>query len=199
MKEINSNTMLKNGKKFWEVSNIRWLNEESAWPPQSFQEIFGDLSDCVFVGDLDLSNIGLNSLQGCPQKVKGGNFQISRNFDLKSLDYFPTEITKDFKIAIDFDLIYKLKDLDISIYRDLGINIFYGAYYDKKISKEEVFKKIAHTLSEYRGANGSFNRVFGKSVNPDISLDYIEIERFYRIYKKLDFDLEKFNRAVALL
>ena len=52
-----------------------------------FKDVYGDLSNTIYEGDLDCSNNDLTSLEGCPKEVKG-DFDCSSN-NLTSLDGSP--------------------------------------------------------------------------------------------------------------
>ena len=52
--------------------------------------------DGVFTGDLWMENTGRTSLKGSPKIIKDGDFVISRNRSLKSLEFGPEEVDGDF-------------------------------------------------------------------------------------------------------
>ena len=188
MREINENTIIKNGKTFAATREDRDQNDESS---QTFEEVFGDLSDSVFVGNLDLDSLNLSSLKGCPSKIKAGNFYIGFAPELKSLDHFPVEINKGYELFISNHLIQDLTAKDIKIYKDLQIVIWDDS--------SDLFneKNILFNFSEYRRINGSFSRI-SAGLDP-IEFYFPNLERLYSVYEKLGFDREKFERALELL
>jgi len=199
MCEINENTVLDCGTTFGELRHA-YSNSEENNIPKSFNDIFGDLSGSIFVGTLDLSSLNLNSLKGCPTRVKRGGIDIACNPNLKSLDYFPKKLPKDQAFFIDYDLIPVLSSLDIKDYQNLNIYICYKAYLKEALpTMKESLKRVASSLLEFREENGNFDKIHGDIYAPSVKLNPVEVERYYTIYKKVDFDREKFDRAVELL
>ena len=203
MLEINENTVIKNGKTFKEINfNLenRLYDNNSRREPKSFEEIFGDLSDCIFVGDLNLNSLGLHSLKGCPQRIRYGNLHIAYNPDLLSLDYFPKKITDRFELFVDFDIVHELKNLDISVYKELRIYINFKISFDMVLfNKKDILKKIVYSLSDYRAVNGSFAEVSGFFSSDIKSFNRVEFEKLYQLYERVGLNQEKFNRVVELL
>jgi len=186
MRKINKYGIFKNGISFTNIISSRALSNGVSI---SFEELFGDLSDCIFMGDLNLGDLNLNSLKGCPKKIEDGFFSIENNPELKTLDYFPIELDAGNTIFVDCSLIELFLKLDISTYKDLYLYLA-----GNKLSNKE----IAVQLSKMRKARGSFNFIHKGSFKSS-SKALPEIEKFYKLYEKVSFNKEKFDRLLELL
>jgi len=80
---------------FRKIKNIQVINESNEL--MSFKEKYGDLSDCIFEGDLYIGNQNLNSLEGCPIEIYG-SFNCEEN-NLTNLIGGPQKILKDFNCS----------------------------------------------------------------------------------------------------
>ena len=205
MREINKDTIIKNDKTF---DTIKWArsDSENKIGAVSFEELFGDLSNCIFQGNLDLTELNLSSLKGCPQEVEHGYFSISSNSNFKNLDHFPKKLSSGYSLFVDYRSALLLEYVDINIYKNSGLVI----YEDSKAIMSDIMsdhnysnefhKSIVISLINFREANGDFSKIewWGDS-QLSFSWSYSELEKFYEIYKKVDFNQEKFNRAIELL
>jgi len=194
MRTITKKAILINNKTFEEIREDRAFLSGLV-PPSSFKDLFGDLSDSIFQGNLDLSGLNLDSLKGCPLNISGGYFCISNNRALKSLDYFPEDIDPDYGLFLDYDALLQLDSLDMNIYKNLHITLFDSSTH---LDSKEVSKNIVKILYESRRINGNFNKVTWPFFS-NFSLDYHKLEIFYSIFEKVGFDREKFDRALELL
>ena len=195
MREINKNTILDSGMSFEDtlLKRSEYINENTA--ETSFENIFGDLSDCVFIGDLHLTFLGINSLKGIPCEVRNGNFIILGNENLKSLDYFPEKLTAGKKFGLNFPISKEskapsLRDLNIDIYKDLNIVIYQRKGF---LSKDFILD-----FQEFRAIQGDFQKIhfIGSKL---LKFNEVDLEKLYQIFKKTNFDKVKFDRALELL
>jgi len=194
MRKIDLKSLLKDNKTFLETRSDR---QSQMWgggsvEPASFEEIFGDLSNCSFTGNLDLSSLELNSLKGVPKIIKSGHFSISGNPDLENLDFFPIQLAFSKSLYIDYEMLPLFNSVDINTYKDCMIIISVQEF---GLSDLEKNRDICVAFSDYRKVNGSFENVLIE--HP--AIDYQGLESLYSVYKKLDFNLEKFDRAIELL
>jgi len=198
MKDIDKNTTLFNGSSFEKTTALRSGKSESL-KPESFKAIFGDLSSFTYHGNLDLSRLNLNSLEGCPQRIVGGTFTIKKNPNLHNLNHFPEKLATSFKLYIGYNLVHCLKKVDINSYKNSIIAIS-GLLSVKEFVVltpiQEVYKNIIENLVSFREINGSFEKI--QFPGFDHLFDYSEFEKRYNIYKKVDYNQEKFDRALEL-
>ena len=158
--------------------------------PASFEQLFGDLSNSVFSGDLNLGDLNLNSLKGCPKKIEDGYFSIENNPELKTLDYFPEDLDTGNTIFVDSSLLELFLKLDISTYKDSYFYLTGGGTLPNK--------DLAIYLSRIREARGDFEFIHEGSL-PRHSETCSDIEKLYKLYEKVGFDRTKFDRALELL
>jgi len=198
---ITKETTLANGKTFESAALDHYGGNEEA---KSFEEIFGNLSDCVFSGELELANLNLSSLKGCPYKIinedfsKRNNFSIETNPFLNSLEGFPIQFKNVSKLYLSYDLFKKLRTLDQSTRESLshGVNIISPIVIPSSVEESEI---IMNMLIVDNFHNNSKNV---KLLNPQykvLKLNQEKVRQQKRIYAKLDYDTEKFIRAVSLL
>ena len=192
MTDVDKNTILFNGETFEKNIILRRTEYNSnCSEPKSFKEIFGDLSDSTYNGTLDLSRLNLNSLEGCPKRILGGDFMININSYLYDLNFFPEKLARNCKLYLGFHMAPFLKEVSINSYKN-SIILFTGLLNSKKKDK-----LIVENLADFRKANGSFEKLrFSRSNQPP---DYERLEKLYHIHKKVGFDQEKFERALELL
>jgi len=202
LNEITKNTRVtnKNGHITFEDARATRINEvlKINTAPTSFEDLFGDLSDSIFIHGLNLSQLNLNSLKGCPREIRGA-FAIENNLHLKNLSYFPGKIAPKYStdlLSIDFELISELRKLNINIYKDL---IIFVKGKNLQLPKNRIFKEIVHSFYEYRKLNGSFIDISGDFIDPESIFDLTELEKYYSLYKKVGANKEKFDRALSLL
>jgi len=209
MREINSTTILDNGETFESARQHRLFN--SNHKPASFKEVFGDLSDCILTEDLTLTDLNLDSLEGCPAEVRGyinldgspalknlkGISKSTTMFlsceNLKSLESLEGLEGFCFENSDLFDRTLYLSNCpllaDISALSSVSLKDCSSVI----IQATNVhIKDMILNFSEKRNRVGNFN--FLKS-------DYSEkdLEKIYSIYQKVDFNKEKFERAMFLL
>jgi len=194
---LNQYYKLESGETFEEIRKYRveksvQISHATA-DAKSFQEIFGDLSNCVFVGSLDLSNLNLNSLEGCPQCVseslvldqnpnltslKHGPKEIMRSVPedqfplfsasytgLENLEYFPEKIPKNLVLKIQDTPISTLSHADPTLLATCSEFWFFGS---PNLSLEEIFQ-ATHLQRSY---TGSFSFVFSQFKRSDLEKLY---------------------------
>ena len=186
MSTIGKDTILSNGKTFEETLLSRRKNVTT---PQSFSEVFEDFSDYIFEGVLNLSNLNLCSLEGCPQTFTGSQLAIFGNPNLKNLNFFPKYTPSLNNIYIDNDTLSIIESLNVEIYKNrslITMSVGKGA----AVSEES----ICLNLFGFRRLNGDFKKV----KRPTLTLDYVKLEKLYAVYKKVGFDRERFNRVLEL-
>ena len=195
MREITEFSKIKNHKTFADIIESR-INLESS--SVSFEDLFGDLSNCSFQGCLNLTNLNLNSLKGCPKEVSGGFLSIEYNPNLESLDFFPQKLcggVLGMDFYIDFHAIGEVEKIS-AIIKNLNTIICFN--------NKENFSEIDIALSffDLRFVKGNYN--FLSARNKELGdfekkLDYDTLERIYDLYRKLDYDKEKLIRVLKLL
>jgi len=188
MKKINKNTILDCGESIDTIVNDRWNSQE---PAISFKDLFGDLSDFIYEGCLELGNLNLNSLEGYP-KVSGGYFSIENNPELKELNFMPGFLANVVTLYIDYSQVDIIKNIDIDIYKNLIIRLC-----GVPISNRDMVL----AFSDFRKFNKGFGNIqtfTSKGVTPG-PIDYANLEKLYKVYEKVNYDREKFDRAIALL
>jgi len=186
MNIMNHNSVI-NGYDFSDTLNDRYRNSKK---PLSFKEVFGDLSDYIFEGYLDLGSLNLTSLEGCPSVIKGEYFAIDRNPNLATLNFFPSKLEIDM-LYLDHHSVEDLKTVNPHIFE--GMKFF--------LSGSQLFnlKYIVLQLEEVRKLNVDFNFIQNGSFSKEDSDINIELERIYSIYEKVGFDQEKLDRAMELI
>ena len=194
MEKIGYESLLKDYKGFQKLREDRQIKISSAdfVKPASFEDIFTNLSNCIFIGDLDLSGLKLSSLKGCPAVVENGHIDISDNEELENLDFFPSQLDFSRSLYVDYYVLQLLKGVSVESYKGCAIAIHDHEF---GLSDFEKSKNICIALSDLRKVNGDFKNVLVK--NP--VMDYAEIEKLYKIYEKVDFNQEKLDRALELL
>ena len=190
MRIITNRSKLENGLIFSDILNSRVKKREKA---TSVEQLFGDLSDCVFEGDLDLSTLNLNSLKGCPKEVRAGFFSIEDNPNLKTLDFFPEKLAAWDIIYIQDSLLEQLAKVDINIYKSSYIYLI-G---DLIANKDNVINFVVY-LSEIRRLRGDFKFIHRGSFR-NRSKTCSSLEELYQLYKRVGFDQIKLERALKLL
>jgi len=221
--EINKSTILSNGQTFEKILHDR--KEQAFTSPKPFVEIFGDLSNKIFKESLDLSGLNLRSLKGCPSEVFSGYFGVDNNPNLKSLDYAPSIIDQNDYIHVDshlfIDMILKYKEF----LKSPEVEAF---CYIQKSTKEKFEDLILDIISLSKGdfrqescpwlssrlnfidssLYSSDKSLFDSSIDPveiygDSKIIKLykdgEIEKLYRLFKRLGGSREKLNRALELL
>jgi len=174
--------------------------------PKSFEDIFGNLSNLYFSGDLDLSSLNLNSLKGCPAEIRRGHFTLYGNPNLKSLDYFPARLALDKQLVLQAENISSMKSVDINSYKFVDRILIYLYYADTDFRSLEI--DIAIGFSLFRQQRGLFNEIQlgGSLFDPTAAekdlnkeLDYDRVEYFHNLYKRVDFNEDKFRRTLELI
>ena len=223
MDETSEDYIIKHtGKTFEETATIRRQaileNQESE--PASFKEVFGDLSDSFFEGDLDLSGLDLNSLEGCPFNIED-SLHIDNNPNLKSLKYVSTVFELEGYFSVDIDLFLASLESHLYIYDVIEeINIYVDNSSQAKIEEALIQFSIIENDSDYAFAKdislksffierkgdktGDFGIMQGYSHSHSsaiirIGLNSGGMERLYNIYQSVGFDRKKFDRTLELL
>ena len=202
MREIHDQTILENGKTFVKTLSDRVNSAENNPDPLSFEEIFGNLSDCIFKGGLNLDHLRLNSLKGCPSKIEGW-FSLWNLPFLKTLDFFPEEISSGHNLFVDFHHIPAMRHVDFKKYE--GVGEIYVNTEDIDFTPDRDFTiSLASSFLEFRRSRGSFCNVFVSLDNDSDTRDYLDLdfgqmELIYELYEKVGFNQVKLDRALALL
>ena len=202
MRVINEDTILKNGKTFAQTLSDRINSKKEN--PLSFEGVFGDLSDCVFEGSLlDLDNTKINSLKGCPKKIEGWlslwNLPL-----LKSLDFFPKEISLGKNIFVDLHHIPEMRRFSFEALKGAG-EIYINATGVNFNYNRNFLIDLASSFLEFRRSKGSYHNIFvvhldhNNDVKEHLSLDLDRMESVYELYEKVGFNQIKLERALKLL
>jgi len=198
MRVIDENIEIKESETTFKHIALSRRKSEDKKTPKTFKEIFGDLSDSVFNGDLDLSELNLSSLEGCPKKISTGNFSIEVNPNLESLRYFPTEFKDINQIYLDFSLFKKLDTLNNSVKDNIAHNALYITVSIDSATTEES-EIITHMLIINNFATAHTNvRLIDLQYNI-LKVNQEKVRQQKRIYAKLNYSTEKFIRAISLL
>ena len=198
MREIDIKTVAKGNQTFFEIIKTR-AREHSK--PASFQEIFGDFSDCLFEGDLDLDRIGLNSLKGAPKTIRGGYFCLENNPNLKTLKHIPEIVSStDAKNSSNLMWLYidnkhseTLNFVSSATLKNLYKISVYTEYF--RPSEED----IVANFSSYRMLKGTFQAIDFNLDKRSAPIDIQKLERLFSVYEKVGFDRDKYFRAVSLI
>ena len=195
MRKITNKTQLKNGKTFPELLAV-YMDKPASTAKESFKDIFGDLSDATYIGDLDLREFGVTSLEGCTKEVSG-NFLIFDYGALKSLKGFP-KIAHGSHIQLNNQASFLFKDIDSELYKNAST--LYCDCYDL------TPVDIVLNFSNWRKVKGSFKdlqrfryRITPVDAEESSDFDYEELERLWRLYKNLNFNSTKLKRATTLI
>ena len=204
MKTITSTTLLESGKLFESVRVARQhaCLSKNPPPPTSFREIFGDLSDCHFEKYLNLDNLNLNSLEGSPKSYDGSFLAILNNPELKNLKDLPIpKDSHDRKIYVDFDMNYSDSHNDLEY--------LLSEHHNFCIVFSDTGDKLGHLNIEFllilnffwiRHFNGSFAAYAPQDSDfKDIAFNAEAAENYYQIFKKVNFDRNKFVKVFSLL
>ena len=204
MKLLVDTTILKDGRSFQETLANRKLKLAEDIKNQkafSFKDIFGDLSSYTYKGGfLDLSNLNLNSLEGCPRRVSESEFKISNNCNLTSLKYFP-EVTDFYIISLDYSATNSFNELDLDNYRNAE-GIICVITEPQEVNLKTLKIQLVTSFSKLRGLHGNFNGLDILTYDPELQAETVDKEAFeslYILYEKLNFDKEKLIRVVELL
>jgi len=215
---IADNSTLKNGRTFWRTAISRSIAVKMGAEAQSFKEIFGDLSGAFFSESLDLSNLNLNSLKGCPKKIKGERFDISGNPNLQTLLNAPAldphveifvdsslllETIRVCKICNNFggQIVVTLNDNTTqSEFEDFLMSVILTIFRidDKTVDPEKIASRIFYTAATKSPSNGYFLSIFKESKIVNLYF-YGLYKKLYEIYNKVGNDRGKLNRALELL
>jgi len=193
VKEIIFNKKLGNGKSFGKLKGNRMNEASEGAAPCSFKDIFGDLTEYIYKGDLDLSQLNLSSLEGCPQKLKEGYFAIDNNPNLKSLENLPSSSGKFY---IGYDNIYLFDKIEINKYKHFNIYICDIPFQNH--NPMVTVKNIIFFFAKFRMLNGDFNKLKNFTFLSGQELNYVDLEKYYAIYEKVNFNREKFNQVLEL-
>ena len=193
-KVLKETSIIKDEKTFFDIVIDRASDNED---DKSFKEIFGDLSDFDFSGDLRLAGLNLNSLSGCPHSVSNGYFSIDDNPKLHSLEYFPRIFASDqsHSVYIDSQCVKEFANIPIGYYkhsRDICIRA------TAECHPEDL--DLVLSFLKFRGIREDFYSIcaFNKDQDGDFSLDYDRLEFLYNTYEKVGFSAEKLKRFVEL-
>lgn len=183
---IDEDTKVKGGKTYKEIVSARAEQANySDSMPISFEELFGNLRDFSFLGEMDLRRLNLNSLKGIPRMVYGDYLKLSDNPALHSLDHFPKILKGDhFSLYIESCKLLELASFPVSsIEKISGISIS-----DNQLDIADV------VLMTYK------NREFHGSFKP-VSSDFEQhdLEKFYLIFKKLNYDFLKLKKILKIM
>ena len=198
MREINGNTAIKESGETFKILALARQKSKNRKTPKTFKEIFGDLSDFIFEGTLDLTNLNLSSLEGCPTKILNGNFSTETNPNLKSLKDFPNGFESVDMFYLDYDLFKKLHTLEESTKENLthGIKLL-NVLIDPVLTEESEI--ITHMLIINNFATARANiRLIDLQYNI-LKVNQEKVRQQKQIYAKLNCDTEKFIRAMSLL
>jgi len=216
MRRIDKNTILDCEKSFEEVrlSRVGTNNNNKESNAKSFEKLFGDLSNCIFVGELSLSDLNLNSLKGMPREVTGA-VHINLNPWLKNLEYLSCEIADILSVehCLALESLKGIENLHIKSRPE--VDFFYNHIFLKNnpklvdisyLSEDTVSNLNLLSLSNSPATLPEIVKTIAKKQAPLENLDFLasdfpekELEKIYSIYEKLDFDSEKFDRAIELL
>jgi len=208
------------GKTFSSMATARRraVSNSSESSPASFKEIFGDFADSFFKGDLDLSGLDLNSLEGCPFNIEE-SLHIQDNPNLKSLSYVTTVFDPEACLNIDIDLFLASLESHLYIYDMVDeIDIYMNTSDQEKIEKALIqFSVIENDPSYSLAKDISLKSFFIRKENSSspayglikvyaqsstiikIYFDSDGTERLFNIYKGVGFDRKKFDRVLELL
>jgi len=189
MREIRNETVIRESKTFKDIENARRniVSEEDSKQdeePCSFEDIFGDLSNTCFIGHLNLSGLNLNSLKGCPQKISQGSFQCHSNWNLDSLNHFPKELTPNQNVLFCFTSVNSVKNINPEIFKDTSELNMLSTYLT-------IFETV-YISSSMRKTLGNFSKI-------ETDYNSEDLERFYQIFEKVNFNLENFTKCAVLL
>jgi len=209
MRKINFLTTTESIKSFKQVEETRrslFKAQESDLSPISFKEVFGDFSDCVFYGELDLSGLNLNSLEGCPCEVRHGDFHIDSNPSLESLEFFPKKLPSGEALIIDLKHLALLATIDPVSYKDINyLTVNANGQLVGSTDKKHIEIVVAmENFVKVRGIEAFKTFVLAnflktkqnKGLQP---INPKKLEKFYLIYEKVGFDQEKLKRAIELI
>jgi len=184
---------------FSKAKNIRLLKNRT---PASFMDIFGDLTDNLFTGDLDLNGLNLTSLEGCPKKVINGHIFVSNNPKLKNLDHFPEFISVGKFIMIDYNLIESSTTLNKSIYMSC-LNFFFklSNFDNNNVHSDFIAAKTILNLGELIKDNYlTRGKIKFLSQNLNVSnIDVTALNHAYNLFEKVGFSTQKFENLIKLL
>jgi len=194
MREIDENTIIKNGKSFNQLKAIAL--RASSPLEASFEEVFGDLSDTRFCGTFALDELDLISLKGCPAEVisraKGRYISTQGNPSLTDLSYFP----------------------DVSNYIGTIFLSSHQLFSETRISKNNLEKTqhisldwtidftavdLVHFFLQLGEIPYGFSKIQRAFLPSGKSFEVENLYQIYNIYKKVNFDREKLNRTLALI
>jgi len=178
------------------------VDNDSSAKPQSFKDIFGDLSEHTFLGPFELEGLDLNSLEGCPREIQGGYFSIEGNPNLKTFDFFPECLAPLSPLFIDLENIETFKSVDINSYKHINrfhINLSVAR---RKLSMSEKIDLVV-ALSDFREWKKDFESVsfvVDSETDPETyQVEKVNLETLYLRYKSVDYDREKLEKLLTLI
>ena len=213
MKTINHSFTLESGAELKEVVKKRYeaIRRGEDIPNSIYSDIFGDLSNYSLDGSIELNGLNVSSLKGVPVYISR-SFQIDFATDLKDLEGCPRAVGHSFSVE-HCDNLKTLKGISgLEIRTNSGNSaILYLRHNSKLTDISDLNQKtldmcqliylagspvsvvdIVKIMSSKRKNDGSWG-----FLNSDYKIS--ELDRLYFIYKKLDFDHKKFDRALELL
>ena len=154
-------------------------------PPASFKDIFGDMSDNIFDGDLDLSGISLRDLKGMPRSQEPLHIYLDNNPDLEFYPPLRENVYTGSSIFIDEELFHTISEAERNHYRTI-----YRVYRDLDSFnyKNALFDSVT-----------SFNLVSFFDKNYSSLVSEIDIQKYSEIYTKLNNDRDKLEKVFELL
>ena len=194
--QIQSGSILENGLSFSATMAER---SKDLTEPKSFKDIFGDLSEAAFIGDLNLAGINLCSLEGCPYSVLGGFFAIEDNLNLESLDYFPRALADARSLFINVDHIKFFENPHIETIIKISRVII---CLNKEQTIVKVLPELTPWLKEFQDRDTDFLKrvhIYSTLMSPLRQFDSDLLERSHKVYCKVGGDQGKFLNAVELL
>ena len=194
-REITEQSVIKGNQTFQEIMTKRVTDSAE---PKSFEQIFGDLSDCAFVGALNLGGINLNSLKGCPREIRGHVVFLSIDFnpELKSLNYMPKKFQEGFYLLIDSSLTKFLNYLPSESFENIDKIYCGGDYIMSNIDIVVNFSKLREVKGDFKVVSRAYtDEIVGRSD----SINYEELERLNKLYLSVGKNPEKLKRLLFLM
>ena len=185
--------------------------------PATFKELFGDHSDTEFSTALDLTMLNLSSLDGC-FAVVNGYMEANQNPALKTLEGCPEYVFYFFQCT-DCDSLKSLKGIpkiiqksskkldsilslqqnpnlsDISaLTPDLISNMALISFHQLNDTGKSNKVSIADYIELFREKR----EILGGFKFQSSQFSNEQLEKAYQLYKKVNFDKEKLNKALEL-
>jgi len=206
--EISTNSIIdiENEKTFSDIVGHR---RKFGSTQNSFQDIFGDLSDYIFSEELNLSSMKLNSLKGVPKSVRGF-FQLDNDEFIESLEFLPKNISGFISVESSENL-KSLRGIE-----NLNKNNPdpFNLYFSKNpkltdissLDPKTVLKAEKFAISATRVSAGDIVKVSFLKRRHSGSFHFLTsnfkedtLEKLYKVLEKLSFDLEKFEKVLLLM